>query len=134
MRSILRRKAMDLGLGDEVVTMLVVDPWHWLKEAGSLPDEPARLRSNALKVARLLEYGGPLEPGHCRETLVECSKRPKGRRCPGLLWVTRLHDKTIHAGCMMCRQDEIHISNWQETEWADGPMEPVSVAGPGEVR
>ena len=114
--------------------MLVVDPWHWLREDGSLPDAPPRLRANALKVARLIEYGGPLEPGHCRETLVECGKRPGRRPCPGLLWVTKLPDNAIHAECMVCRQDEVHISNWEETEWADGPMEAVRVAGPGEVQ
>jgi hypothetical protein len=110
--------------------MFVVDPWHWLNEDGSLPLTPPKLRANALRVAKLIEYGGPLEPGHSRETLVECSKRPKGKRCPGLLWVTKLPDSAIYASCVICRQDEVHISNWEETEWADGPMEPVLLERP----
>ena len=105
--------------------MLIVDPRDWLSEHGDLPDAPPRLRANALKVARLIEYGGPLAPGESRETLIECSKRPNRSRCPGLLWVTKRADNAIQAGCMVCKQDEILVRNWEETAWAEGPMESV---------
>ena len=51
--------------------MLIVDPWHWLDKDGDLPVDNARLRRQVLRVARLIEYGGPLLPLHTRETLVE---------------------------------------------------------------
>lgn len=105
--------------------MLIVDPWHWLTKDGSLPDAPPRLRRNALMVARLIEYGGPLEAGQCRETLVECGRRPKHRPCCGMLWVTKTDRDAILAFCLVCKSDQVVISNWQETEWAKGPMEPV---------
>jgi hypothetical protein len=28
---------------------------------------------------------------------------------------------------MVCKNDEALIHHWQETEWADGPMEPVKM-------
>lgn len=40
--------------------MLVVDPWHGLTEDGHLPDDNMRLRRRVLRIARLIEYGGPL--------------------------------------------------------------------------
>jgi hypothetical protein len=107
--------------------MLIVNPWHWLTEHGNLPDAPPRLRANALKVARLIEYGGPLAVGESRETLIECSKRPNQKHCPGLLWVTKTSDNAIHAGCIVCKQDEMLIHNWEETEWANGPMDSVRI-------
>ena len=113
----------------------VVDVWDLLKKDGSLPEGPPNKRAAALRLARLIEYGGPLEAGHCRETLVECTRQPGRKRCPGLLWVTKLPDGTIQAGCMVCKHDEVHVSNWEETTWADGPMEPVRVAdGPSELQ
>lgn len=75
-------------------------------------------------MARLIEYGGQLEPGQVRETLVECSRRPKRKPCPGLLWVEKLPDETIAAFCLVCQMEETFIHHWQETMWADGPMEP----------
>lgn len=42
--------------------MLVVDPWHWLTEDGHFPDNNMRLRRQILRIARLIEYGGPLAP------------------------------------------------------------------------
>ena len=56
--------------------MLVVDPRHWLMEDGDLPKTNLRLRRQALRVARLIDYGGPLAVGESREPLVECTKRP----------------------------------------------------------
>jgi hypothetical protein len=108
----------------------VIDIRHWLDErTGELPEEPPRLRRLALKVARLIEAGGPLKPGETRETLVECSRRPKREQCLGLLWVEKFADEqqTIHAFCLVCRNEELYISGWQDTEWAEGPMEPAPV-------
>lgn len=115
--------------------MLVIDPWELLKTDGSLPDGPPAKRASAIRIARLIEYGGPLEPGHCRETLVECGRRPQKKPCPGLLWVTKQSDGSLHAGCMVCKQEELRIRNWEDTLWAEGPMDPVRVAErPDEVQ
>jgi len=105
--------------------MLVVDPHHWLEEDGSLPDLNQRLRRRVLRIARLIEYGGPLKRMETRETLVECSKRPAGHACLGLLWVTKTEHDDIFAECLVCGRDEVMILNWKDTEWADGPMEPA---------
>jgi hypothetical protein len=43
-----------------MVAMLIVDPHHWLDENGDLPVDNPRLRRQVLRVARLIEYGGPL--------------------------------------------------------------------------
>ena len=42
---------------------LTVDPRHWLDKNGNIPLEPARLRRNMLRIARIIEYGGPLKSG-----------------------------------------------------------------------
>lgn len=90
-------------------------------------DHPhAAVRHRALRIARLVEYGGPLEPGQQRETLVECSRRPNRKPCLGLLWVFKREDGLIEAHCGSCNDENIYISGWQETLWADGPMEPIS--------
>jgi hypothetical protein len=101
-----------------------VDIRDWLEPNG---DPHPRLRRQALRMARLIEYGGPLQQGQMRETLVECSRRSKRRPCPGLLWVTKGAEDTIEAHCALCRNEEVYISGWQETIWAEGPMEPVSL-------
>ena len=105
--------------------MLIVDPWHWLDKDGDLPVDNARLRRQVLRVARLIEYGGPLLPLHTRETLVECSKRPGGKPCPGLLWVAKTTDDQIEATCAACGSPEVIIHNWRGTQWADGMMAPA---------
>ncbi len=51
--------------------MLVVDPWHWLTQDGSLPFDQPRLLPKALRVAQVIEYGGTLAHGEMRETLAE---------------------------------------------------------------
>lgn len=102
---------------------LVVDIRHWLDENG---DPHPRVRKQALRMARLIEYGGRLARGQCRETLVECSRRPVRKPCLGLLWVLKADDDTIDAYCHVCKAERILISGWQETQWADGPMEPFS--------
>ena len=105
----------------------VVDPWHWLTETGALPAEP-RLRARMLRVAACIEAGGPMPRGHARETLVPCRRRPGGEACPGLLWVVKQDDDALHALCLVCRADEFMIHNWEDTDWAEGPMDPVDVA------
>jgi hypothetical protein len=104
----------------------VVDPWHWLSENGSFLPKP-RLRNQALRVAQCIEAGGPMPAGHARETLIRCRRRPHGQPCLGTLWVVKRDDESIHAFCPTCRADEFMIHNWQDTAWADGPMEPVPV-------
>jgi hypothetical protein len=100
----------------------VINIQHWLDEHGA----PARaVRKQALRVARLIEYGGQLEVGHARETLVECSRRVNRRACDGLLWVVKADAQTIEAYCPICRRERLLISGWEETVWADGPMEPL---------
>ena len=36
----------------------------------------------------------------------------------------------IEAFCRICEQERILISGWQYTDWAAGPMEPVSIDAP----
>ena len=104
---------------------LIVDIRHWLDENGNIPDDP-RIRRQALRVARLIEAGGPLKAGESRETLVECSCRPDRKQCLGLMWVEKCDEEHIHAECLVCLKDQVQISGWQDTEWANGMMDPVS--------
>jgi len=104
--------------------VMSVDIRHWLSESGQ---PHPKVRRQALRVARLIESGGPLEAGQMRETLVECSRRPGRRPCEGLLWVVKAADGRIEALCRICRQEMIYVSGWEDTEWADGMMEPVDV-------
>ncbi|HET6203907.1 MAG TPA: hypothetical protein VFI25_14035 [Planctomycetota bacterium] len=106
--------------------MLVVDPWHWLAEDGSLPVAPRILRTQTIRVARLIECGGPLRPGEARETLVECPRRPGGRACEGLLVVAKRRDETLFAACPACCNEQVVIHNWQGTRWARGPASPLA--------
>jgi hypothetical protein len=101
---------------------LSVDILHWLDEIGC-PAEPVRRK--ALWVARMIEYGGPLEAGFMRHTLIECTMRPKRRPCLGLLWVTKRADDRIEAWCGTCHELRVIVSGWRETDWADGVMEPM---------
>lgn len=104
---------------------LSVDIRHWLDEYG----EPAQpVRRKALWIARMIEYGGPLEPNQSRETLIECTMRPKRQVCQGLLWVAKTADGRIDAWCPRCEQLNVLVSGWDGTLWAYGPMEPI---GPG---
>lgn len=101
----------------------VINIQHWLDENGA----PARpVRRQALRIARLIEYGGPLAVGYGRETLVECSRRVDRRRCEGLLWVAKATSGELVACCIVCRREALVISGWEDTDWAEGPMEPVS--------
>jgi hypothetical protein len=105
---------------------LIVDIRHWLDEHGDLPRENLRMRRQALRIAQLIEAGGPLEVGQFRETLVACSLRPNRKQCLGLLWVQKSSDDRVCAYCVVCKREEILISGWQDTMWAHGPMEPAS--------
>ena len=49
---------------------------------------------------------------------------------PGLMWVVKTEDNGIVAQCVVCKTEEAFIHNWQETEWANGMMEPVPVVLP----
>lgn len=105
---------------------LVVDPWHWLTEDGHFLVDNSRLYRRTLRIARFIEYGGALKKNETRETLIECKRRPKGRACIGLMWVVKTEEDAILARCLLCRNEEAFIHNWQETEWANGMMDPVS--------
>lgn len=80
-----------------------------------------------LRIARFIEYGGPLAKLETRETLVECQRRPKGKPCVGLMWVIKTDEDATLAQCMVCKTDEVYVHNWQRTEWAGGMMEAVPV-------
>lgn len=113
----------------------VIDARHFIDDEDALPTRPPALRRQALRIARLIEYGGPLEPGFTRETLVECDCRLDGRPCPGFLWIEKQVDGVLHAFCLAEMHVELFIHDWQETLWAEGPMVPVSRPfGPESVR
>lgn len=104
----------------------VVDAQHFLID-GDLPsDGPLPFRRRALRVARLIEYAGPIERGSTRETLIECELRPARSPCHGLLWVHKSEEDHIEAFCPKCESLQYVISNWQDTLWADGPMAPIA--------
>ena len=48
--------------------------------------------------------------------------------CVGLIWVVKADDDAIIAHCLLCRNEEAFVRNWQEIEWANGMMEPVPIA------
>jgi hypothetical protein len=43
------------------------------------------------------------------------------------MWVVKTDDDGIFTHCLICNTPECFIHNWQETEWANGMMESVSV-------
>jgi len=107
-----------------------------LDDMGEIPTSPVRLRRLALRLARLVEAGGPLTVGQMRESLVECIRKPAKTPCPGFLRVTKLEDERIYACCPICGGDQFYISDWQGSLFADGPCPPVSDAdfpGPGKL-
>jgi hypothetical protein len=102
----------------------VVDARH-LTENGGLPTHgSAAKRKIVLTMARYIECGADLAKGHGRETLVECRRRPSGKPCPGLMWVIKNADDCIVSQCLICRHADMVISNWRETDWAEGLMPP----------
>jgi len=48
------------------------------------------------------------------------------------MWVDKADDEGILAHCVVCRTEEAFVHNWQETEWADGMMEPMPIVLDGE--
>jgi hypothetical protein len=104
----------------------VVNPWHFLDEDGGFPDDPAA-RSRAIRIAQCIEYGGNLQRGHSRETLIQCRRRPDGAACPGLLHVLKQKDDAILVFCVICEVDEYLIYEWEDTLWAEGQMEPIDI-------
>ncbi len=104
---------------------LVVDPWHWLMPDGGIRHEPLGVRKNLLLVMRTVEYGATLPRGHFRDTLLECTRRPRGKRCLGLLVVERLRDDTLQAICPRCGVVVLVVHNWERTRWARGPLPPM---------
>lgn len=98
-----------------------------MTEKGDLPSAPPRLRANALRVMRLIEYGGPLAPLEFRDTLVECSRRPNHKSCTGLLIVTKQANHQLLAGCPVCGSDEVLIHDWEHTRWAAGQEAPQRI-------
>src|SRR3954452_22762162 len=105
----------------------VIDIQHWLDEEG-LP--VPSLRKQVLRIARLIEGGGPLRVWQSRETLVECRRRVQRRACVGLLWVTKVDDETLEAVCPNCLRDRVVIRGWESTEWATGPSDPIDLSVP----
>jgi hypothetical protein len=106
---------------------VVINPGDWLEDDGSLPLMQKAQRRRALRLARFIEYGGPLAAGESRQTLVECVRRPGFERCLGLMWVIKTPPEidAIDAFCPVCLTYEARIVGWQDTLWADGMMEPL---------
>ncbi len=104
---------------------LIVDIRHWLTEDGGLPFDNPRLYRAALRIATLIEYGGPLGTFELRDTMVPCKRRPGRSPCTGLLLVMKLEDGRIHARCPACSTIEAIISGWEETDWAEGQSPPL---------
>lgn len=109
------------------LAMEILDPWQWLEKDGSIPTHDPRMRKVALRVASFIEAGGPLPPLSARQTLVPCSRRPRGKACKGLLWVVKTDNDRILVHCLTCHHEEAVIDNWQGTYWAGGPMAPAPV-------
>jgi hypothetical protein len=42
-----------------------------------------------------------------------------------MMWVVKLADDRIQAHCPACGEVEALISGWQDTLWADGPVDPI---------
>ena len=90
---------------------LIVDPWHWLTPDGEIPMDHPRLRRQVLRVARVIEYGALLGRDEARETLIECTRRPGKKPCPGLLWVVKSADDRLIALCPVCRTEHMVVHN-----------------------
>lgn len=41
------------------------------------------------------------------------------------MWVMKRTEDRIEVFCMLCRANEAVVSGWQDTEGAEGPMEPA---------
>ncbi len=107
---------------------LVVNPWHWLTPEGEIPTDAPAVRRNVLRVARVIEYGATLPVGGLRQTLIECSKRPAGMACQGLLLVKKQPDASLIAFCPACGTDHFLVYKWQGTRWSQGQPKAVSAS------
>jgi hypothetical protein len=81
---------------------LVVDLNDLLDKHGDIPTDDLRLRRRAVRIATLVEYGGPLEQLEGRGTMVTCRRRPRGKQCLGFMWVVKRADDRIQAHCSSC--------------------------------
>jgi hypothetical protein len=99
----------------------VIDAAHFLVD-GDLPPEDSPVHRDALVVARLIEYAGPLSRGESCLTLIECRLRPDRKPCRGKLWLQKTRDDRIEAFCPKCGELQFIVSNWRDTLWADGPL------------
>lgn len=106
---------------------ITVNPAHWL-DGDFIPAEPPALRARALRVAQAIEAGGPLARGLSRETLIPCTKHLDGAACPGLMVALKQRDDAILLFCPVCTNDEYLIYEWEDTLWANGPMEPIDIS------
>lgn len=106
--------------------LLSVDVRDWSDDSANVT--APRFRRRLLWIARMIEYGGPLEEGQARETLIECTMRPDRRPCPGLLWVSKGYDGRIEAFCRSCEALSVSVTGWENTIWANGPMEPIEAS------
>lgn len=106
---------------------ITVNPAHWL-DGDFIPAEPPALRAKALRVAQAIEAGGPLARGLSRETLIPCTEHLGGAPCPGLMVALKQRDDAILLFCPVCTNDEYLIYEWEDTLWANGPMEPIDIA------
>jgi len=105
----------------------IINPAHWL-DGDFIPTEPPALRAKALRVAQAIEAGGPLARGLSRETLIPCTEHLDGAPCPGLMVALKQRDDAILLFCSVCTNDEWLIYEWEDTLWANGPMEPIDIA------
>ena len=90
----------------------IIDIRRWMDEDGNPVPE---LRRRVLRLARLIEYGGPLAKGAARATLVECCRRLGREQCRGLLWVVKTEDDLIATWCPGCDAHEVSILGWEDT-------------------
>lgn len=96
-------------------TMLVVDPHHWLDENGFYPTEAPQLWKKLDRIGLFVSSGCDLQPRHGRPTVAKC----KARSCGCSMFVARTQDDQLLAFCPICRKEEMLISNWRDTFWAE---------------
>lgn len=95
--------------------LLVVDPHHWLDEDGGYSEANKRLWKKLDRIGIFISFGCDLEPLHGRPTLAKC----KARGCGCFMFVARTNDERLLGFCPMCGKEEMLISNWRSTFWAE---------------
>jgi hypothetical protein len=58
-----------------------------------------------------------------RSRIVQAPAEPQAVPRPDVGHEAERH--CIEAFCFVCKETEAVISGWQDTEWAEGPMEPA---------